>query len=99
MRWRWSRTMCPQLSTKSKNASARPVRRFIPHFDVLEDRVVPALFLQGQVINDVTLTPLPGATITLENSAGNPILNNGTPITTTTDANGNYLFNDTNTFG
>src|SRR5690242_16032430 len=76
-----------------------PRRRLALQFDLLEDRITPALFLQGQVLNDVTLTPLPNAVVTLEDSAGNPILHNGAPITTTTDAGGNYRFDDTNTFG
>jgi|GEM_PF-1064705 len=34
----------------------------------------------------------PGVTVHLLNNAGVPILNAGTPVTTTTDANGKYLF-------
>src|SRR5438132_14290969 len=95
-----TRALSPTSNNKSnKGAQTAARRRFRPVVENLEDRCVLSLFLQGQVINDVTLAPQAGAIITLEDSSGNPILNGVTPITTVSDAAGNYRFDSTNTFG
>lgn len=56
--------------------------------------------ISGNVIADtdgdsVPDTPLAGVVLELLDNAGNPVLDaSGNPITTTTDANGDYLFSD-----
>ncbi|MGL5940608.1 MAG: DUF4347 domain-containing protein, partial [Waterburya sp.] len=56
--------------------------------------------LSGQVSEDTTGDgvgdiPIAGVTLSLLDSAGNPVLDsNGQPLTTTTDADGNYSFTD-----
>jgi len=43
-------------------------------------------------VQDPGEQPLPGIIVTLTDTAGNPILLGGNPVTATTDANGRYIF-------
>ncbi|NEQ73047.1 MAG: hypothetical protein F6K23_08130, partial [Okeania sp. SIO2C9] len=49
--------------------------------------------ISGTVTNE-NGDPIPGVTINLLDSNGDPVLENGNPITTTTDNNGDYIFTD-----
>ncbi|NEQ73048.1 MAG: carboxypeptidase regulatory-like domain-containing protein, partial [Okeania sp. SIO2C9] len=56
------------------------------------DDIIPGS-ISGTVTNE-NGDPIPGVTINLLDSNGDPVLENGNPITTTTDNNGDYIFTD-----
>ncbi|WP_394940460.1 SdrD B-like domain-containing protein [Psychromicrobium sp. YIM B11713] len=87
------RILLPTTTTNLYNADLQRVSFRLPQTGVLGDRVWADA--NGNGVQDAGEANVAGVRVALLNENGQPVNDaNGNPITTTTDANGNYRFTD-----